>query len=166
MTDWSQYVRKRTNVSSRTVPTRPATTRFDPVRIERGGLSSLSRRMPDVISRMTTPIRRAGVTRRAEIPISRTAGIPTAPLTRGNVLSRPVTSALRTVPATSASPGGGIPALDLGAGLGLGDISSSLTAFSGNIAEQAKNLVPIAVKIVAAAVILKIVLWLVRGRRR
>jgi hypothetical protein len=48
----------------------------------------------------------------------------------------------------------------------LGGIGGDLQAFGGNILDQFKALIPTAIKIIAAVVVIKIVLWLVRGRRR
>jgi hypothetical protein len=50
--------------------------------------------------------------------------------------------------------------------LGIGEMLGNVKAFGGNITNQVKTLIPTAVMIIAGVVVLKIVLWLVRGRRR
>jgi hypothetical protein len=50
--------------------------------------------------------------------------------------------------------------------LGIGEMLGNVKAFGSDITNQVKTFIPTAVMIIAAVVILKIVLWLIRGRRR
>jgi hypothetical protein len=63
---------------------------------------------------------------------------------------------------------GGLPLTPSGMGgdLGIGEMLGNVKAFGSNITNHVKTFIPTAVMIIAAVVILKIVLWLMRGRRR
>jgi len=103
------------------------------------------------------------------IPTRPGVNIPTRPGV--NIPTRPVLGGIiPTIIAQPAQPGEGLitPSVVGGGlgGLGLGDIGGDIKAFGGNIIDQFKALIPTAIKIIAAVIIIKIVLWLMRGRRR
>ena len=103
---------------------------------------------------------------------------PAAPVRPPSGLSSPVrppsgipgavSPLIRSIIPPVASAGGGLPAPSAGGGLGLGlsGIGSSISSYGGNLLNQVKTLVPLALKIIAAVIIVKIILWLVKGRRR
>lgn len=61
---------------------------------------------------------------------------------------------------------GGLPGGGLTGGItnALGGIGGDVSSTFGGIIEQAKALIPTAIKIIAAVIILKILLWLLKGR--
>jgi hypothetical protein len=70
-------------------------------------------------------------------------------------------------PAVGAVPGGGLGTVAAAGGgglstaLGLGDVGDTM----GGIMDTIKGLIPIAIKIIIAVIVVKIVLWLIRGRK-
>ena len=95
-------------------------------------------------------------------------GIRTGTIPATSILTRDAGSygipagVVKTAGDTGGVTGGG---LDLNLGF-LGDIGTNIESFFGDTIERGKDLIPVALKIVAAVIIVKIVLWLVRGRRR
>lgn len=119
--------------------------------------------------RTATITPRPTVSMRARPTISMTA----RPTSTGALLQTilPVAGAAGQMPArgvAGASGAGGLPGGGLTGGLStsLGGITGDIGATFGGIVDQAKGFIPTAIKIIAAIVVIKIVLWLVRGRRR
>jgi len=75
----------------------------------------------------------------------------------GTGLAAGGTALARGGPAVGTIPGGG---------LGLGSIGASLTSTGTGIVNIVKQYIPLATKVVLAVIVIKIVLWLVRGRRK
>ena len=85
-------------------------------------------------------------------------------------LTRPTGGIAGIVPTTLTArpPRAGITSAGAstgGLGLGLAGIGSDIQATGSGIVDTAKSLIPTAVKVVAAVLVFKIVLWLIRGRR-
>ena len=85
-------------------------------------------------------------------------------------LTRPTGGIAGIVPTalTARPPQAGITSAGAptgGLGLGLAGIGSDIQATGSGIVNTAKSLIPTAVKVVAAVLVFKIVLWLIRGRR-
>jgi hypothetical protein len=57
------------------------------------------------------------------------------------------------------------PASGAAADLGLGGIGESMSDIGNSIADTVKEYLPLAIKVILAVIIIKIVLWLLRGRR-
>jgi hypothetical protein len=57
------------------------------------------------------------------------------------------------------------PASGAAADLGLGGIGESVSSFGSGIVNTVKEYIPLAIKVVLAVIVIKIVLWLLRGRR-
>lgn len=75
----------------------------------------------------------------------------------------------RTAPTSSAfgGVGGGTGISGVSAGdLGLGGIGTSISSLGSGIMGTVTGLIPIAIKVVVAVIVIKIVLWLLKGRRR
>jgi hypothetical protein len=51
------------------------------------------------------------------------------------------------------------------ADLGLGGIGESVSSFGSGIVNTVKEYIPLAIKVILAVIVIKIVLWLLRGRR-
>lgn len=135
-------------------------------------------------SRIQSLIRRSVVRRPTTRSTSMTSSLlrsrristrPTArPTTR--IMGGSARSMLQSVlPAAGAGAGGVTPARGAtaaegvatgGLGLSLGGIGGDISSTAGGIINQFKSFIPTAVKIIAAVVVLKIVLWLIKGRRR
>lgn len=119
--------------------------------------------MRGAVSR-TAPARIAAGSLRESLPASVTRSIIPA------ILGSPST------PISTASMGGGAiaqaPAPASGLGGGLGEIGTQLggglTNIGSSISKTATDYLPLAIKVVIAVIVIKIVLWLVRagGRRR
>jgi hypothetical protein len=117
-------------------------------------LSSVQPSVPKIATSSIT-------TRRLNAPVAPTAigrlgsVLTTEPLT----LSTPKSSGFTPIPSASAAPlGGGAFATTSSPG-GLGGIG-------GSIESAIKSYAPLAIKIVLAVIVFKIVLWLIKGRRR
>jgi len=102
-------------------------------------------------------------------PIARSFGGASTGLAAGG-------SALaRGGPAVGTIPGGGLnimPAASAGGGLsvaagglGLGGIGESITSTGTGIVNMVKQYIPLAVKVILAVIVIKIVLWLIRGKK-
>jgi hypothetical protein len=63
-----------------------------------------------------------------------------------------------------AGAGGGAGA-GAGADLGLGGIGDSISSLGSGIVDTIKEYIPLAIKVILAIIVIKIVLWLLRGRR-
>jgi hypothetical protein len=62
----------------------------------------------------------------------------------------------------TAAPAAGAAAA---ADLGLGGIGESISSFGSGIVDTIKEYIPLAIKVILAVIVIKIVLWLLRGRR-
>lgn len=99
-----------------------------------------------------------------------------------NIASRPGINNLTSTMSASApsslqrsiqpvAGAGGLPGAGLTGGVtstlstALGGIGGDISSTFGGITDQVKSFIPIAVKIIGVVLILKIVLWLVKGRR-
>jgi hypothetical protein len=73
------------------------------------------------------------------------------------------TALARGGPAVGSVPAGGLSLGD--GGLPLGGVTTSLGGIGKSITDTGMQLLPLAIKVVIAVIVIKIVLWLIRGRK-
>lgn len=121
------------------------------------------------LSRQSTYRRRPSTTMRRR-PNIRIAGRPLSSYTSLTRVSPGVTAAAPTstavMPSRGAAATAATPILSGGGlGLSLGGLSSDLSGIGGDILSRIKGFIPLAIKLVLVFIGIKVLFWVLRGRR-